>query len=98
LKRLSGRCDSQGGEALKQYTVLDIAANVRLDLVDANTGKLWTQTIHWMLAKYPDPMGRRVLLVPNPGEFQSKVEKLMQKVIMMALPASTRILPRLLMT
>lgn len=65
MKRLSQRHSSDVGELSKATIARKVAADARWKSIDRKTEELWDAYNHWMLAKYTDRLGRRILLVRN---------------------------------
>lgn len=65
MKRLSQRHSTDMGELSKLSLARKVAAEGRWNSIDRKTEELWDSYNHWMLAKYTDRLGRRILLVRN---------------------------------
>jgi hypothetical protein len=63
LKELAKKFEIHRAHQRKQSRIS--GANVRNVLADEMVGNLWKACSHWMMAKHTDPIGRRILLVPN---------------------------------
>ena len=69
LKRLSQDYETDKN-TVKKVTLMNDAANLRLKITEQQVGQLWEPPpARWMLPSRTGPLGRRILLVANPGKF-----------------------------
>ena len=65
LKRLSSRHKNDLGGAAKVMLLKVSAAEIRWRSIDRKIVEVWGGRDNWKLARYPDNLGRRILLVRN---------------------------------
>jgi hypothetical protein len=69
LKRLSQDHETDK-DTMKKLSLISDAANLRLKIIEQQVAQLWEPPpAKWMLPSRTGPLGKRILLVANPGKF-----------------------------
>lgn len=65
VKKMTEKSKSDGGETTKLFQIRRNGAEYRWRTIQRNVSEPWKNEVHWKLARYTDPLGRRTLLVQN---------------------------------
>jgi hypothetical protein len=65
MKNFANKCDQLRSSITESD--IDKAVQLRVQLVNHVVGNILQPSSHWMMDRHEDPLGRRILLVPNQG-------------------------------